>query len=150
MRRFGERVVPGQDYTTRPGAYAIIHDGTDILITEQLAPLREYQLAGGGIGQGENPHQALHREILEETGWRVTVDRRLGAFQRFCYMPEYDLWARKVCHVYVCRAVAATAEPTELHHRAVWAEPGVALNLLAGPGDRHWLRFWLSQQSRYQ
>ena len=31
--------------------------------------------------------------------------RRLGALQRFAYMPEYDLWARKVCHVYLARPV---------------------------------------------
>ena len=34
---------------------------------------------------------ALHRECLEETGWRIAVIRRLGAWQRFACMPEYGL-----------------------------------------------------------
>ncbi len=144
MRRFGEPILRGQKYRPRPGIYAIIHDGRDLLITEQLEPLPEYQLPGGGIDHAENPLQALHREVFEETGWRVAVRRRIGAYQRFCYMPEYDLWAQKICHVFVCRAVAQISPPTEQHHRAIWASPKTALDLLDGDGDRHMLGLWLT------
>lgn len=139
MRRFGENVVFGQNYRPRPGIYAIIHDGRDLLLTEQLSPLREYQLPGGGIDRGESPFRALHREVREETGWKIAVERRVGAFQRNCFMPEYDLWARKICHIYLGRAVAHLSDPTEPHHRAIWTNPDTAMRLLAGAGDRHML-----------
>ena len=60
---------------------------------------------------GEGAVAALQRECLEETGWTIRVLRRLGAFQRYAYLPEYDVWARKVCHIYLAR-------PVLLHRRA--------------------------------
>ena len=139
MRRFGEAVNPARSYLTRPGAYAVILDGTRVLITEQAEPEREFQLPGGGIDPGEGALRALHRECLEETGWRISILRRLGAFQRYCYMPEYDLWARKVCHIYLARPALRHGPPTEPGHRAFWMPVPTALDLLANEGDRHFL-----------
>ena len=139
MRRYGERVEPGQTYRQRPGIYAVIHDGRDILVTEQSEPELEFQLPGGGMDAGESSLQALHREVLEETGWKIAVERRLGAYQRYVFMPEYDLWARKVCQIYLCRAVMRLSEPLEPHHRAVWTDVQGAMTLLAGVGDRAFL-----------
>lgn len=139
MRRFGEPVRPDRTYTTRPGAYAVIRDGGDVLLTEQAEPVREFQLPGGGLDPGEGPIRALHRECLEETGWRIAVLRRLGAFQRYTYMPEYDLWARKVCHVYLCRPVLRRGAPVEAGHVALWMPLGVAAGLVGNDGDRSFL-----------
>ncbi len=140
MRRYGEPVDPRQTYANRPGAYAVIREGDDVLVTEQEAPDREFQLPGGGIDAGEGALRALHRECLEETGWRIRVLRRIGAFQRFAYMPEYDLWARKVCHVYLARPVLRLGEPSEPGHRAIWMPIQTALGLLSIEGDRAFLR----------
>lgn len=137
MRKFGEPVRPDIDYTTRPGVYALIREGSDVLVTEQARPVREYQLPGGGIDPGESPLPALHRECLEETGWKIRVLRRLGAFQRYTYMPEYDLWARKVCHVYLGRPALQAGPPLEPDHRPVWMPIGLAAELLGNEGDRH-------------
>ncbi len=136
MRRYGEPVIPGRSYSDRPGAYAVIREGDDVLVTEQDAPNREYQLPGGGIDPGEGALRALYRECLEETGWRIRVLRRIGAFQRFAYLPEYDLWARKVCHVYLARPVLRHGPPSEPGHRAIWMPVATALDLLSIEGDR--------------
>ena len=140
MRRYGDPVDPRRTYADRPGAYAVIREGDDVLVTEQEAPDREFQLPGGGIDAGEGAVRALHRECLEETGWRIRVLRRIGAFQRFAYMPEYDLWARKVCHVYLARPVLRLGEPSEPGHRAIWMPIPTALWLLSIEGDRAFLR----------
>ncbi|PJN93609.1 hypothetical protein CNY89_19590 [Amaricoccus sp. HAR-UPW-R2A-40] len=66
------------------------------------------KVTDGGVDPGESPIRALHREVLEETGWTISIQRRLGAFQRYTFMPEYDLWARKVCAVYLCRPNTST------------------------------------------
>lgn len=47
--------------------------------------------------------RALHREVYEETGWTITGARRIGAYRRFTYMPEYDKWAEKLCTIYLAR-----------------------------------------------
>jgi 8-oxo-dGTP diphosphatase len=140
MRRYGEPIDPGQTYSNRPGAYAVIREGDDVLVTEQQEPRREFQLPGGGMDPGEGALRALHRECLEETGWRIRVLTRLGAYQRYAYLPEYDLWARKVCHVYLARPVLRYGEPREAGHRAIWMPIQTALDLLAMEGDRAFLR----------
>jgi 8-oxo-dGTP diphosphatase len=145
IRRYGEPVKGGQRYTRRPGVYAILARGDHILATHQAEPTPEFQLPGGGIDRGEQPIAALHREVYEETGWTIAVTRRLGAFRRFTYMPEYDLWAEKLCSVYLARPVRRRGPPLEAGHSAVWLPVDHALTLLGNPGDRAMLASWLNQ-----
>lgn len=139
MRRFGEPADPARRYRTRPGAYAVILEGRDVLMTVQSGSQREIQLPGGALDPGEGAIRALHRECLEETGWRIRVERRIGAFQRFTFMPEYDLWARKVCHIYLARPVYRLGEPAEPDHEPVWMPVETAAEKAAVEGDRHYL-----------
>ena len=139
IRRFGETVRTGQKYRRRPGVYALLLDGDQILTTFQQNPLPEFQLPGGGIDPGEQPIAALHREVIEETGWRIQVQKRLGAFRRFCYMPDYALWAEKLCTIYLARPIRPICAPTEAGHTAVWLPVGEALQLLGNAGDRAFL-----------
>lgn len=136
MRRYGDPVRPDQTYTTRPGVYAAIVEGNRLLVTEQTRPGREFQLPGGGIDPGESMLPAVHRECLEETGWIIRVHRRLGGFQRYTFMPEYDLWARKVCHVFLASPVLRRGPPSEPGHRAVWMPRAIAARELGNAGDR--------------
>jgi len=140
MRRFGEAVQGGIRYGLRPGVYAVLPRGGQVLATFQESPRPEFQLPGGGIDAGEPPVRALHREVFEETGWAIAPVRRLGAFRRFTYMPEYDLWAEKVCAVYLARPVLRRGPPPEAGHHAVWLSWDEAEALLAVDGDRHFLR----------
>jgi 8-oxo-dGTP diphosphatase len=134
--RYGDSKRLYQHYRRRPGVYAVLLQGNSILVTHQSAPVPEFQLPGGGIDPGEQPLPALHREVREETGWRIAIDRRIGAFRRFTYMPEYDLWAEKVCSVYLARPVRRLGPPTETGHLAIWLPVEEALVRLANPGDR--------------
>ena len=142
IRRYGEPAKPGQWYKRRPGVYAILARDGRLLLTHQNAPAPEFQLPGGGIDPGEHPIAALHREVREETGWKIEIDRRLGAFRRFTYMPEYDLWAEKLCTVYLARPIYRLGPPTEAGHRAVWMKVPDALTALANTGDKAMLSDW--------
>jgi 8-oxo-dGTP diphosphatase len=51
-------------------------------------------------------------------------------------MPEYDLWAEKVCQVYLARPVRRLGPPLEAGHQAVWLQVAEALHLLGNAGDR--------------
>lgn len=139
MRRYGESVKRGQIYRPRPGVYAVVLEGSTLLATHQAEPKPEYQLPGGGIDRGEQPIAALHREVLEETGWRIQIDRHLGAFRRFTYMPEYDKWAEKICSIYLARPVLQIGPPTEPGHRAIWMPVELGLTLLGNVGDKAFL-----------
>ena len=136
IRRYGEAVKSGQRYRRRPWVYAILLDGRHILATHQAEPVPEFQLPGGGIDKGEQPITALHREVFEETGWKIAVRRQLGAFRRFTYMPEYDMWAEKLCTVYLARPVMQLGPPSEAGHTAVWLPLEQALTRLGNAGDR--------------
>jgi 8-oxo-dGTP diphosphatase len=133
--RHGEPWRPRTRYRRRPGVYAVLQRGDDVLLTFQEAPKPEFQLPGGGIDPGEHPLRALGREVREETGWLIARPRRIGAFRRFTYMPEYDLWAEKVCTVYAAFPVRPLGAPTEAGHHAVWMPWRDALDALGNPGD---------------
>jgi len=109
------------------------------MLTVQLDLEWELQLPGGGIDPGEHILAALHREVLEETGWRVARPRRLGLFQRYVFMPEYDLWARKMCTIFLAHPVAQIADPIEPDHRTFWVPVDEAVEAIGNDGDRHFL-----------
>jgi len=143
MRRYGEPRVIGQVYTDRPGAYAFVRRGSDVLMTIEDHPrgdAPDIQIPGGGIDPGESVLQALHREVMEETGWSIAVERRLGVYQRYCYMPEYDKWARKICHVYLAWPVRRHGPPIEDNHQVFWTNTSDALRLISNPADGPFLR----------
>lgn len=138
--RFSEPREAGRRYIRRPGAYAVLWREGRVLLTHQQVPWPEFQLPGGGIDPGESPLQALHREVFEETGWRIGMVRRLGAFRRFTFMPEYDLWAEKVCLIYLAFPVRKLGPPSEPGHSAHWMAPEAAVGALGNPGDAVFLR----------
>ena len=139
IRRFDLVPEKGRSYRRRPGAYAILWRDGKVLMTHQQNPIPEFQLPGGGIEKGEHPIPALHREVIEETGWTMRIERRLGAYRRFTYMPDYDLWAEKLCTIYLARPILRLGLPTEPGHSAVWMDPRSAARKVASPGDRAFL-----------
>ncbi|MBK5926265.1 NUDIX domain-containing protein [Rhodobaculum claviforme] len=145
IARFGAARDPRRRYRLRRGVYAVLIRDGRVLLTHQAAPIPEVQLPGGGVDPGEGALPALHREVWEETGWSIAAPRRLGAFRRFTYMPEYDLWAEKLCEIYLARPVRRLGPVPEAGHTALWLPPDVALARLAGDGDRHFLARALDQ-----
>ena len=140
IRRVGPPPMADRRYTVRAGAYAILPLKRRLLLTGQDAKVLDIQLPGGGIDPGESPVQALHREVREEIGWAISAPRRLGAFRRFVFMPEYDIWAEKVCHVYVARPVYQVTEPIEPDHVTLVLDPSEAAIALGNDGDRLFVR----------
>ncbi|MEM1387826.1 MAG: NUDIX hydrolase [Pseudomonadota bacterium] len=135
IRRYDEPVRNEIRYVHRPGAYVILPLNGRLLLTHQAEPIPEFQLPGGGIDPGESPIAALHREVFEETGWRIGYLRRLGAYRRFAYLPELKIWAEKVCSVYIGRPIRRYGPPTEPHHSVFWMAPKVAVDVFANAGD---------------
>ncbi|MFF4014361.1 NUDIX hydrolase [Streptomyces sp. NPDC001843] len=64
----------------RVAAYAVcVRDG-QILLARSPAPdgTPEWVLPGGGMEHGEDPYDTVHRELMEETGYRIEVTGLLG------------------------------------------------------------------------
>lgn len=140
--RIGHAPQTNRTYKLRPGTYAILPLQNRILLTAQMSDALDIQLPGGGIDPGESPLQALHREVFEETGWKIAKARRLGAFRRFAYMPEYDLWAEKLCTIYVARPVYQISAPTEPDHETLVLSPTDAVDYLGNRGDRMFVQHY--------
>ncbi|MGR3502130.1 NUDIX domain-containing protein [Pseudaestuariivita sp.] len=136
IRRYGSPPLADTRYRLRPGAYAILPRGGRLLLTHQAAPEPEIQLPGGGIDPGESPIVALYRESREETGWTLARPRLLRSYRRFVFMPEYDMFAEKLCHVYLAHPVRRFGAPQEAGHTALWLDAGAALDVIKSPGDR--------------
>ena len=144
--RVGESIDPNRRYTLRPGVYCILNRAGRYLLTEEFDGLPDIQLPGGGIDKGESPLQALYREVMEETGWTIAKPRRVGVFRRFVFMPEYNLWAEKLCSVYVARPCQHIRPPSEPFHGTLWMTADEAIKALGNDGDRMFLQKWAAMR----
>ena len=68
-------MAEGRSYPTRPHlavSAAIIRDGKVLIVRRARPPARGlYTLPGGGVEAGESLHEAVVREVREETGLEV-------------------------------------------------------------------------------
>ncbi|MEL7027078.1 MAG: NUDIX hydrolase [Pseudomonadota bacterium] len=134
-------------YKLRPGAYVILPRAGGFVLTQQDDPGPEVQLPGGGIDPGEHVLPALHREVAEETGWSIARVRKFKTFRQFTYMPEYAIWAEKICHVYVAHPARQLGAPTEAGHSVLWLDPINAIEAIGSAGGRAALADYVSRAS---
>lgn len=63
----------------RMGAYGVcINQSGAILLSRYAPPDGRWVLPGGGVDHGEHPETAVVREVFEETGYDVRVERLLA------------------------------------------------------------------------
>jgi ADP-ribose pyrophosphatase YjhB (NUDIX family) len=62
------------------GAFAIIFDEQRRVLLCHRRDYDVWNLPGGGVESGELPTDAVIREVLEETGLEVVVDRLVGVY----------------------------------------------------------------------
>jgi 8-oxo-dGTP diphosphatase len=125
---FGAR-IPGVSYIHRPGAYAIIQDGSKAIA---LVRTRQgYLLPGGGVEPNEEFEVALQREILEELGYQSRIGERLCAAVQYLYSEAEHEYFKKVGHFYRATLAGQICEPTEVDHALVWCSLDESLAILA-------------------
>lgn len=101
----------GTDLLQLPGVTAVIRDDDRFLLARH-AHSGLWSLIGGAVEPGEEPRDAVIREVAEETGARVSVDGIVGAYGGRPLMVQYpngDRVAYVTC-AYACR-LETPAEP---------------------------------------
>ncbi len=83
---------------------AVIFDGRRVLLAVR-SDLRGWELPGGHVQRGESSKIALVREVSEETGYRIAVERHVGNYVRTGFRPHTS-------SVYACRIVSGTLRPS--------------------------------------
>ena len=81
---FGDR-IQGLDYQRRKGVYAVIfHHENDKVMTVRNES-GHYFLPGGGIKDSESQVDCLRRELIEETGYLVSIGSFIGSAMSYFY-----------------------------------------------------------------
>ena len=119
-----------------------------MLITNQAKPSAytskcaqtKFQLPGGGVDPNEHPIRALHREVMEETGW--IIDRLAYWFvPAFCVRLNM-ISGRKICAVYLAILFCAVALQRKDHSDLFTCKIG--MELVENPGDQYFISNFIS------
>ena len=98
----------------RIGVFAIVYRGDKVL----LARRRDsgwWNLPGGGLELGETVDEGIVREVREETGLQVAVQRLVGVYSK----PQ----GGEVVLLFACSILGGELHPTDESSEYCWIEP---------------------------
>ncbi len=105
------------------GANAVIFDSTGRVLLSERADGRGWNLPAGFVSANEAPEEAIIRELREETGLEVQVDRLLGVYSRNRRYRGHERGL--VTTTFLCRVIGGTLTPTKEALRHGWFDPVV-------------------------
>jgi len=105
----------------RPGVAAIIRNGQGEILLQRRSDNGLWGLPGGSVEIGESVRQAILREVEEETGLRIEVERLIGVYSdpavQIVRYPDGNV-VHYVSTLYACRILGGSlrtcAETLEL------------------------------------
>ncbi len=100
---YGEKkLIPAERLIFRPSAYAIIrHEGQILLLN--MRSTGKLFLPGGGSEVDECLEDALRREVREETGLEIEIERFIAFKEMFFYYDPADFAFHGLMFFYLCR-----------------------------------------------
>jgi 8-oxo-dGTP diphosphatase len=89
------------------------HAGRGQVLLSVRSDVRGWELPGGQQDPGETPEMTVVREVFEETGCHVEVERHVGDYTRTGFRPHCAI-------VFVCRATSGEARPSSETPEVEW------------------------------
>jgi protein-tyrosine-phosphatase len=140
----GLRQSDASEYILRKEARAIALDPKERIVLVYSSRDKSYEVPGGGLEEGENPEEALKREMLEEIGYDIKIDCGVGITIQYRNTSKL----LKIAYCFLVHTVGKPKKPKLDKYeiaaglRAVWTENiDNALKLMnknpnEGPGER--------------
>jgi 8-oxo-dGTP diphosphatase len=113
-----------EGYFLREAARAVVFDSDEAVALLHVTRDHYYKLPGGGIDAGEEPLQALKRELQEEIGCKAIVAHNLGTLLEQRYYQNMT----QLSHCYLARVTGEKGQPAytkkelESGFEIVWAK----------------------------
>jgi 8-oxo-dGTP diphosphatase len=101
----GTEALVGGSARFRVGVFALIFDDEGRVLLVHRNDIDWWNLPGGGMELGETVDEAVQREVREETGLEVVVERLVGVYSK----PQ----KQEVVLTFRCRVVGGALTPTE-------------------------------------
>src|SRR5260370_6358200 len=89
----------------RIGVFALIFNHEKQILMGHRRDIDWWNLPGGGTESGETVDEAVCREVREETGLEVKVERLVGVYSK----PQ----KQEVVLTFLCQVIGGTLQPTE-------------------------------------
>lgn len=117
---FGEK-LNGIDYIQRTGVYAaILNQSKDKLLAVRNGN-GHYFLPGGGIEANESHQEGLERELIEETGYSVSIGNYIGNAKQY-FMSSKNEPILNDGNFYICILLEKINNKSEEDHEVIWLE----------------------------
>ena len=100
------------DPTYSIGAFALIFNTSDSVLLALRTDMDFWNLPGGGVKEGESPEVAVVREVREEVGLDVVVDRIQGVYVK---PGQHD-----IAFSYWCRVVGGALQESDEAQAIAW------------------------------
>ncbi len=137
------RLKIGHDLLFMPGATAVVINEAGHVLLHRRSDNGQWWLPGGAIDPGEEPADAIAREVWEETAVRVVPERVLGVYGGPEYTGRYPNGDQiaMVSIAFLCRPVDGEPRVNDEESLEVRYFPPDALPELE---PRHWSRIELA------
>lgn len=111
MKYFGDKLLNAH-YFHRIGSYAVIIENERVAVIKSPR-LNAFFLIGGGLDEGESEQEGLEREAIEEIGFRIKVQHKIGIATEYFYAEIDEKYFAKECHFYQAELIEKVNDTAE-------------------------------------
>jgi len=112
------------------GGILIDDEGRVLLCHPTRSRWDNWRIPKGEVNDDEDPRRAALREVLEETGYKCKILRRLKTNVRY-KSRSHGRTCRKTLRIYLMKPIAKIQEPDRENDQFLWVKPKKALEMSA-------------------